>query len=137
MPLNTHYSLVHATKVLKLVRKKLKGTPFDITVDCWSNGREQGYHLCRWATNRELREGLKDSCEIALVFAQQRNSDAMLVIHGEPKKFDITTHMPDEELWNTQGNQRIIGSDEQAAAHIADLLAYYPMKELSKCSPTK
>jgi hypothetical protein len=130
--LKAHYSLAHATKVLNLVRKKLAKTPFDITVGCWANGREQGYHLARWATIPELKAGQKDSAEIALVFAQQRNSDAMLVIYGTHTQFEIDTHMPKEELWDAKDHMRIISGDEETASYIADLLAYYPMKELAK-----
>jgi len=120
-----HYSLAHAIQVLRLVRRKVRGTPFEITVDCWANGREQGFHLHRYSRKSAAPE-------VTLVIAQQRNSDSVLVIHGEPRDFDIQTNHPKQKLWNTSGNLRMFNGDEEAASYIADLLAYYPMKELAK-----
>lgn len=125
MSFELHYSLAHAIQVLRLVRRKLRESPFEITVDCWSNGREQGFHLRRYSRNSAAPE-------VALVIAQHRTSDSMLVIHGEPRDFSIQTHQPDEKLWNVVDNCHLFTDYEEAASYIADLLAFYPMKELAK-----
>lgn len=129
MSFHLHYSLVHATKVLKLIRKKLKGAKCDITVECWANCREQGFYLRR-------NESSDSDTRLALVFAQQRNSDSIVVVYGTPMNFDITTNAPDEEVW--EKNRKNIATDEEATKYIVDLLAFYPMKELTKpCPATK
>lgn len=121
MSFKLHYSLAHATKVLNLVRKKMRGTPFDVSVGCWSNCREQGFHLARYTP------GISD---FALVFAQQRNSDCIVVVYGAHTDFDIGTNTPNEEVWKK--NRKDLRTDEEAADYIAELLTFYPMKELSK-----
>ena len=98
--LTKHYSLTHADKVLKLVRKQVK---CDGLIGVWANGREQGYHIT--------------SVDRAVVFAQQRNSDQIIVIYGLAVKFDISTHMPNDELWDRgRGDSIQCFDDDNVAA---------------------
>jgi len=104
-----HYSLVHSEKVLKALRKAMpKEISKDVTVDCWSNGREQGFHLSRYSHSPEPN--------LELVFAQQRNSDMVLVVVGKSLDFDITTNQPSDEIWET--GRKEYGHDEDAVFHI-------------------
>lgn len=106
MPLETHYSLEHSNKVLKIVEKALRKTKQRITVEAWSNGREQGYYL-----SGHLAGG-RGCC-----FAQQRNSDSIVVVFGKTTEFDVTTNMPNDERWQKMVE---LYPDEIAAASIAD-----------------
>ncbi len=90
MPLHRHYSLEHSDKVLKQIAKALAKSKLQIVVDQWANGREQGYHLSVSGPDAQ-----RDCC-----FAQQRNSDTVVVVFGKPRQFDITTNMPDDEAWS-------------------------------------
>jgi hypothetical protein len=101
MKMIKHYSLEHAEKVLKLVGKKLKtikGNPkeiTEITVECWSNGREQGFHL--------VGPSLFEKSVQCVNFAQQRKSDQIVVYYGNVLDFDISTHQPETDMvWKTQ-----------------------------------
>ncbi len=116
-------SLVHSEKVLKLVRSLAKG--LDLSLGVWSNGREQGFFLAKM-------EGSPDVWA-ALVFAQYRSSDSMMVVFGPYQKFDTTTHTPAEELWGgeSKGHMKFFPPDKdyEAAKFIVDFLAYYPLKD--------
>ena len=104
-----HYSLVHSEKVLKAIRKAMpKSISKDIHVDCWSNGREQGFHLSRYSHSLEP--------SLSLVFAQQRNSDMVLVVAGTSRDFDVTTNQPSDEIWET--GRKEFNHDEEAVFHI-------------------
>jgi len=105
-----HYSLRHADKILDKLFGILgySDDRADIIVQSWSNGREQGYYLQLFRTN------------IGICFAQQRNSDAMIVIHGNLMDFDITTNMPaTREVWD---RQKCFEDDDEAVAYIIDKL---------------
>jgi len=117
-----HYSLEHADRVLAMLDRSLSTKHRNFTLSVWSNGREQGYHL-------RSGGGIEKHPEAAVVFAQQRGSDSIVVIVGEVKDFDITTHMPQENVWE---KQKCFHSDVEAAAAITDHLLFYPMKELMK-----
>ena len=100
-----HYSLIHAEKVLKAIRKAMPKTiSKEVSVDLWSNGREQGFHL----------ENHKNQTE--LVFAQQRNSDEVLVVCGTSGEFNIITNHPSEEVWAK--GRRCFRYDSEAVFHI-------------------
>jgi hypothetical protein len=93
-----HPSLVHAEKVLNLVRDGWDELPESTRnnlrtalIQVWSNGREQGFHI-------SLRDSAAEA-ERAVVFAEQRSSDQVVVLAGDAIRFDITTNMPDEKLW--------------------------------------
>ena len=95
MRITRHYSLLTADKVLAALRKVKRPTlpkGSEIRIAAWSNCREQGYHLRYFATD--------DSEPLAVVVAQQRNSDKILVVAGTPYEFDIQTNQPSEVAWD-------------------------------------
>lgn len=81
------YSLQVADRVLEEITKLAKKVERDLPVDVrvWSNGREQGYHLT--------------AGDNAVVFAENRNSDHILVVVGDKMDFDISTNMPNNKIW--------------------------------------
>jgi len=103
MPLEKHYSLVHADKVIDLIQERLD-SDYRISIRAWSNGREQGYHL-------ESFDGNKRAC----VFAQQRNSDQLLVVCGIHTEFDIQTNQPTDGVWE---HRQVFAYDKEAANQI-------------------
>lgn len=115
MKFEKHYSLVHAEKVLKLLRKKVQAAKGHkdsyVALDNWSNGREQGFHVAYYEHGVTGARGA--------VFAQARSSDAVVVLMGDEKHFDITTNMPSDALWKTR---RSMDSDSLAADVIAQWL---------------
>lgn len=123
-----HYSIIHAEKVLKLIRPLAKGLKFNMTLRNWSNGREQGFFLSR-------QEGAPEEWP-ALVWGQYRTSDSTVVVFGRVPDFDITTHQPSGALWGGEekGHMKFFPSDKdaEAAKFIMDYLIYYPMKELKR-----
>jgi hypothetical protein len=95
MKIEKHYSLQAADIVLAMLYHMAdEDVNVDVTVSAWSNGREQGYHLA--AYDRDNRQAKPK----ALVFAQQRNSDQVLVVYGNQTDFDVTTNMPTEDIWH-------------------------------------
>ncbi len=115
-----HPSLVHAEKVLKLVRKRWDGLPEatrenlrTAVIQTWSNGREQGFHI-------SLRDSAAEA-DRAVVFAEQRSSDQVVVLAGDASRFDITTNMPDEKLWDEAVH--CFSDDDEAADQIMRFLA--------------
>jgi hypothetical protein len=127
--IHKHYSVLHAEKVLKLIRPLAKGLKFNLTLSLWSNGREQGFYLCRDS------EGSPGEWP-ALVWGQYRTSDSTVVVFGKATEFDITTHMPAEHLWGGEekGHMKFFpgDKDEAAAKFIVEYLTYFPMKELKR-----
>jgi predicted RNA-binding Zn-ribbon protein involved in translation (DUF1610 family) len=128
--LRFHYSLEHANKVLKIVQDMIEQEAprdFEGSIGAWSNCREQGYYL---AVDDDSYGG--DFGERpALVVAQVRNSDGVLVVAGNTKDFD-THHMPSDRLWEIHGcgyrreakgpGRHSFASDHKAARFIVDHL---------------
>lgn len=118
-----HYSLTHADRVLKLVRALWRALPEKdrpgVTVQAWSNCREQGYSL----ENNDLlpREW------VTVNFAQQRNSDEVLVIAGPSEEFDVTTNAPSDALWERAGARECYRDDDHAARAILSALQGKPL----------
>jgi hypothetical protein len=109
-----HYSLVHADKVLKIVKRLMHKVEIDGSIRAWSNGREQGYAI-------QIRtHDYFDNRTVC--FAEQRNSDAVVVVYGPSIRFDISTNQPDEELWAT--NRHDFAEDEDAAQFIVHWLEH-------------
>lgn len=91
-----HTSLLHADRVLREVRKLWPTDEgWDGTIDCWSNCREQGYHLSLMVLDDE-RFG-----QAECVFSEGRSCDGALVMVGNGKSddFNFQTHQPSEEVW--------------------------------------
>lgn len=81
-----------------------------LIVEAWSNCREQGFMV---------RNRLKSA-----VFAEQRNSDDTVVIVGPMAAFDVSTNMPNEDLWNNSEHHKNFsyGQESEAAKFILDYL---------------
>ena len=99
-----HYSLIHADIILDaLFKSPLKDK--DITVECWANCREQGYHLIDYKNEK------------ALNFAQQRNSDSIVIVAGSSRHdFDTSTNSPSDSAWE-KGRVELY-PDEKATDYI-------------------
>jgi len=118
-----HYSLEHADRVLAMLDRSLSTKHRNFTLSVWSNGREQGYYI---------NDSAPVNPKAAVAFAQQRGSDGIIVILGEAADFDMTTHMPQDRVWE---KQKCFYSDVEAVAAITDHMLFYPMKELAKDTP--
>lgn len=116
-----HYSLIHADRVLALVRKRL-GRDFGgdrVIIECWSNGREQGYYIQTYPVDLIRHAGGKAE-EGAIVFAQARSSDGITVTAGTSREFNYQTHQPSEDLWANANKH--FNDDREAAKYIADFI---------------
>jgi len=94
-----HPSLLHADRILCEVRKLWpKDEGWDGTIECWSNCREQGYHLGVMILDKE-RLG-----QAACVFSEGRSCDGSLVMvgGGESQAFDFQTHQPSQATWENR-----------------------------------
>jgi hypothetical protein len=89
-------SLVRADKILKELRK-IWPKHWEGHLECWSNSREQGYHLraAVWSVNRE------ELSEAACVFAESCHTSGALVVVGRTRDFDLQTHQPSAEVWKS------------------------------------
>jgi hypothetical protein len=104
-----HYSLEVAYLVLEHFRNLPCDEKIKFTVQSFSNGREQGLCLVKY--------GGANSRQVA--FAQQRNSDEIVVYYGNGYEFDVSTNMP------TKWNQRKYfgyGEYKEAAQFMLDYL---------------
>lgn len=111
-----HYSLIHADKILALVRKRL-GRDFGgdrVIIECWSNGREQGYCI------QTYPDAVGKAEAGTIVFAQARSSDGLTVTAGTSREFNYQTHQPSEDLWANANKH--FNDDREAAKYIADFL---------------
>ncbi len=72
--LQKHYSLVVAEYVVNLILSDERVEGLDGCVECYQNGREQGFQIRLWDSEPY---GTK-----AVFIAQQRTSDAILVAYG-------------------------------------------------------
>lgn len=115
MKIEKHYSLKHSDKVLNLVKTILKRIKHKetITIQVWSNGREQGYHLRFF----HLMEGSFET--FCVNFAQQRNSDLVLVVPGNHMEFDPQTNHPNDVAWN---RRKEFNNDYSASKFIVEKL---------------
>ena len=107
-----HYSLIHADRVLTMVRfilGKEEGKA-KVGLEVWANGREQGYCL----SIHKMPSGV-----IKLVFAQHRSSESILVICSLDDHFDSISNNPNEAAWK---RAKSFESDRDAAKYIVDCL---------------
>lgn len=112
--LTAHYSIVAMKKVLAEINKI--GFPVkEVTYDHWSNGREQGYHICY------NRDASYDNWR-AVCFAQQRNSDDILVVFGPAREFDVSTNSPSEKVWENGRKHFMYDESDKAAKFIVNYL---------------
>lgn len=112
-----HYSLVHANKVLALLRKELRGIKSAngdrVSIEAWTNCREQGYCIKCYP---DVLPGMKLT-DWAVCFAQARSSDGLVVVSGPLSEFDMK-NQPSAALWATD-SRRYFDDDLEAAKHIA------------------
>ena len=111
MKMELHYSIEAANKVLEAIRKIKIKSKEAIVIEAWSNGREQGYFL-----------SYRDHSSDVVVWrgvcvAQQRNGDSIVVIFGGYDFFDISTHQPNDALW--EDNRRWFRYDDAKGAALA------------------
>lgn len=104
MKIPVHYSLKVASEVVNKISipKEIKDS---VTLESWSNGREQG--LCISVSLGNI-EQWKHIC-----VAQQRSSDDIIVISGPYNEFDITTNIPSDRVFS---NRVCFRYDEQDKA---------------------
>jgi len=87
-----HYSLKRAERVLFLVDLPVSQAAQDrIHTRTFSNGREQGFTV----------EVLSPSVGLQLAFAQNRNSDDLVLYVGTPKDF-LNNDLPNEAVYGTK-----------------------------------
>ena len=109
-----HTSLQVAHKVLKAIEKII---PKEIAKDCriesWSNGREQGLCLECYSLPCSIKK---------IIFSEARNSDQILVVHGDNYSFCYQTNQPNEEIWAK--NRKYFDPDHysEVAKYIVGLL---------------
>jgi hypothetical protein len=109
MRMEKHHSLVRAEKVLRLLRRKAAGRV--VGIECWSNGREQGYCL-------NVTDGPVETWR-SVVLAEQRSSDYVLVVPGPHAEFDMQTNHPSDAVWK---DRQEFATDAEAAEFIAKFL---------------
>lgn len=127
MKIEKHNSLVHATKVLALVKEALKGLKGrNPTLEVWANGREQGYALRQYQIDVSRM----------VVFAESRGSEQIVVISGSVFQFDHSSNQPSDELWASKSARRHFSSDLEAAKHIAACFVA-PFKAAKKIKKVK
>lgn len=118
MKMQKHYSLAHTDKVIRLIRKLLKGRKEkgEIIISSWANGREQGYKLEFEPKFTNGHNWLMNPC---LGIAQGRAGDSITVVPGHRKDFDGMHNHPSTEVWK---KVQSFDSDFHAAAFCVDYL---------------
>jgi hypothetical protein len=89
-------SLVHADKILQELRK-IWPKNWEGWLECWSNSREQGYHLRAAIWNATRGEYSEAAC----VFGESRYTASALVVVGRTRDFNLQTHQPSAEVWKS------------------------------------
>lgn len=114
MKIPVHYSLKVARKIASKIDLP-KEIARNCTIKSWSNCREQGLSISRFC-------GISISPQV--VFAQQRNSDDIMVISGTVSDFDPSTNQPREDVWKREGAMVHFAHNEidKAAKHIEKVL---------------
>ena len=114
MKIPVHYSLKVARKVVSKIDLPAKVAK-DCTVESWSNGREQGLCIKRFAITTMSKQ---------IVIAQQRSSDQILIVSGTPSDFDYQTNHPSDDIWPREGARTHFNYNEieKAARYIETLL---------------
>lgn len=83
-------------------------------VENYSNGREQGFYIIYYPkTTSSFLDGT------AVAFAENRNSDEIVVYVGKPRNFTIEGHIPDQE---TYSRKKFFIDEKEAAKYIKESL---------------
>jgi hypothetical protein len=106
-----------ARKVLGFVKKGLKTLkPADdpVTLEVYTNCREQGFALHRYTGDR--------TADRKVAFSEHRRSDMIAVYFGGREDFEFNTNIPSDEVYK---NARFFQYDqhEKAAKFVLDWLA--------------
>ena len=97
-----HHSIALADQVLAELRKIWPKT-WEGWLRCWSNGREQGYHL--QVTTWDDVKG--ERAEAGCVFSEARSSDGVLVVIGPRDEFaPFGGLQPSDKLWDAGEEHR-------------------------------
>ena len=94
-----------ARKVLTEIKRLIRKTPHGIGEDClfievYENGREKGFAIDAWDT-------------LKVAFAENRNSDDIVVYVGESRDFERNSNIPSEEVYESR---KFFAYDEIAKA---------------------
>jgi hypothetical protein len=109
-------SLVKAEQILVQIQNSDKARDIDCFVDCYENGREQGFQL--W------EQGGEDGCQ-AILFAQERRSNQFVVYVGRYSMQSIS-----EEAYK---NSRCFSTSEEAAEYaLEQALVLFPAGRFGK-----
>jgi hypothetical protein len=110
----------------KIINPKVKDD--GLLLKSWANGREQGYFLLI------APAGILPDEWSGVCFAENRNSDQMVVITGLLYEFDGQTNHPSEGIWVV--NREYFKTEKLAAHYIAgyisEVLGYSLQKKKSK-----
>lgn len=106
-----------STEKLKLAKRVLAGLNkseyFSKCTDAWAeaycNGREQGFLIGDWGS------------KLKFAFAENRNSDHVVVYVGELTQFRLGGNIPDETVYE---NRRLFETPEEAVDYIIETAAY-------------
>jgi hypothetical protein len=125
MKIPVHYSLKVARKVVAKIDLPAKVAK-DCTVESWSNGREQGLCIKRFAIPSTMSK--------QIVIAQQRSSDNILIVSGSQSDFDFQTNHPSDDVWVREGARTHFLSNEvlKAARYIETLLGIEKVEQKVK-----
>lgn len=88
------------TKIFNLINKKLRDTDInglEMFAEFYMNGRELGYSITRLSMKPN-----GDEIELIskqFVFANNRNSDSIVVYFGEPRGFSMQGNVPSSDIY--------------------------------------
>lgn len=98
MAIKFHTNMIVAKKVLDAVNKKMsKDVAKDCNVEAYANGREQGYSIVGLFFNGDKGVKCKRVC-----FSENRNSDMIVVYHGENHDFDVSSNIPNGDTYHNR-----------------------------------
>jgi len=130
MSIPIKYSLKVAQSVLSLIDTLLDGYENNdrFHVECYSNGREQGYHIRGYVASAKSGFGCS--------FSEGRISDDIVVYIGKAEDFDPQGNVPSEEIY--RDNQVFFRYDKhyQVARLIVDSMKGYVTSGVAKVVQT-
>lgn len=118
MAIRFNSNMVVAKKVLAAVNKKIAAeVAKDCYVEAYANCREQGYSIVSYHSDGH---GLHTK---RVCFSENRNSDNIVVYHGETRDFDISSNIPNDDTYR---NSKFFspGDYDEAAGFIVRFLSH-------------
>jgi hypothetical protein len=114
-----HHSLARAMRLFRLINKGY-AFAFDVTANCWDNGREQGLALRVISLARGGKSG-------TVFIAEARASDqTIVVVDGEPNPFD---NKPSDAAWNTGRKYFDMNDTKGVVKHVREALVMLGSRE--------